>query len=48
MRVALVQNEGFTKEDLTPEDVATNLQKVMDLSDAHEVKVGTLLAEVDH
>ena len=48
MRVALIQNDGFTKHDLTPEDVAANLDKVMDMSGAHEVKVETLLSEVDH
>ena len=48
MRVALIQNDGFTKADLTPEDIAENLDKVMDMSDAHEVKVETLLSEMDH
>jgi NAD(P)-dependent dehydrogenase (short-subunit alcohol dehydrogenase family) len=48
MRVALMQNDGFTKPDLTPEDVAENLDKVMDMSNAHEVKVETLLSEMDH
>ena len=48
IRVALIQNDGFTKADLTPEDVAENLDKVMDMSDAHEVKVETLLSETDH
>jgi NAD(P)-dependent dehydrogenase (short-subunit alcohol dehydrogenase family) len=47
MRVAILQNEGFTKDDLTPEDIAENLDRVMDLSDAHEVVVGTLRNEID-
>ena len=47
MRMAIMQTEGITKDDLTPEDVADNLDRLMDLSDAHEVKVETLLDEVE-
>jgi NAD(P)-dependent dehydrogenase (short-subunit alcohol dehydrogenase family) len=47
MRVALIQNDGFTSDNLTPEAVAENLDKIMDMSDAHEVKVETLLSEVE-
>jgi NAD(P)-dependent dehydrogenase (short-subunit alcohol dehydrogenase family) len=48
MRMVIMENEGITKDDLTPEDVADNLDRVMDLSDAHEVAVETLLDEVEH
>jgi NAD(P)-dependent dehydrogenase (short-subunit alcohol dehydrogenase family) len=48
MRIAVIQNDGFTKPDLTPEDVAANLDRVMDMSGAHEVKVETLLSDVEH
>jgi hypothetical protein len=47
MRMVIMQNAGITKDDLTPEDVADNLDRLMDLSDAHEVKVETLLDEVE-
>ena len=46
MRIAVLQNEGFTKEDLTPEDVADNLDKIMDMSDAHEVGIEVLRGEI--
>lgn len=45
MRMALMVNEGITAENMTPEIVADKLTKVMDLSDAHEVKVETLMGE---
>jgi hypothetical protein len=48
MRMVIMENEGITKDDLTPEDVAENLDRVMDLSDAHVVAVETLLDEVEH
>jgi hypothetical protein len=47
MRMIIMENEGITKDALTPEDVAENLDRLMDLSDAHEVKVETLLDEVE-
>jgi NAD(P)-dependent dehydrogenase (short-subunit alcohol dehydrogenase family) len=46
MRIAVLQNEGFTKDELTPEDVADNLDKVMDMSDAHEVGIEVLRGEI--
>jgi NAD(P)-dependent dehydrogenase (short-subunit alcohol dehydrogenase family) len=39
MRMALVQNQGFTSDDFTPEDVAANLDTLMDLSAATELEV---------
>jgi hypothetical protein len=42
-----MENEGITKDDLTPEYIADNLDRLMDLSDAHEVSVETLLDEVE-
>jgi NAD(P)-dependent dehydrogenase (short-subunit alcohol dehydrogenase family) len=47
MRMVIVENEGITKDDLTPEDVAANVDRLMDLSDATEMKVETLLDEVE-
>ncbi len=45
MRMAFVCNEGITKEDMTPEDVAENLNTLMDLSGAQEVIVQTLAGD---
>jgi NAD(P)-dependent dehydrogenase (short-subunit alcohol dehydrogenase family) len=47
MRMVIMENEGITKDALTPEDIADNLDRLMDLSDAHEVRVETLLDEVE-
>jgi len=41
LRMAYVENEGITRDDLTPEIVAANLDAVMDLSGAHVVRVET-------
>ncbi len=46
MRMAVLQNEGFTKDDLTPEDIVDNLDRVMDISDAHEVGIEVLRGEI--
>jgi NAD(P)-dependent dehydrogenase (short-subunit alcohol dehydrogenase family) len=48
MRMVIMENEGITKDVLTPEDIADNLDRLLDLSDAHEVAVETLLDEVEH
>jgi hypothetical protein len=45
MRIAVVQNEGFTKETVTAEDIAANLDAVMDLSDAKAIKVSVMQGE---
>jgi hypothetical protein len=45
MRMAFVCNEGVTDEKMTPEIVAENLAKLMDLSDGHEVKVEMLTGD---
>jgi len=45
MRMAFVCNEGITDEKMTPEIVAENLGKIMDLSGAHEVKVEMLTGD---
>lgn len=45
MRIAFVCNEGITKADMTPEDVAENLSTLQDLSTAQEVIVQTLAGE---
>ena len=47
MRMVIMENEGIAKDALTPEDVADNLDQLMDMSDAHVVAVETLLDEVD-
>lgn len=45
MRMGLVVNEGITADKMTPELVAENLAKVMDLSGANEVKVETAMGD---
>ena len=40
MRVAFMQNEGFTRENLTMEDVAANLGKIVDMSAPAHVGLG--------
>ncbi len=45
MRMAFVCNEGITMDAMTPELVAENLATIMDLSNAHEVKVETLTGD---
>lgn len=45
MRIAFVCNEGITKEHMTPEDVAENLDKLQDISTAQEVIVQTLAGD---
>jgi hypothetical protein len=45
MRMAIMQNEGITKDNIAPEDIAENLDRLMDMSDAHEVKSETLRGE---
>lgn len=45
MRMAFVCNEGISNEAMTAEDVAAGLDKIMDLSDGHEVKVETLAGD---
>ena len=39
MRMALIQNEGFTKAGLTPEDIAENIDAAMDMSNAHILQI---------
>jgi NAD(P)-dependent dehydrogenase (short-subunit alcohol dehydrogenase family) len=39
MRIAVMQNDGITKEDVTAEDIAANLDAVMDMSDSHIIQV---------
>jgi NAD(P)-dependent dehydrogenase (short-subunit alcohol dehydrogenase family) len=45
MRWAFVENQGITRDSLTPEDVADNLSEVLDLSAAEEIKVQTLAGD---
>jgi NAD(P)-dependent dehydrogenase (short-subunit alcohol dehydrogenase family) len=46
MRLALLESQGITDENLTPEKVAESIDKVMDLTDAQVMTVGVLLDEV--
>jgi NAD(P)-dependent dehydrogenase (short-subunit alcohol dehydrogenase family) len=46
MRLALLESQGITDENLTPEKVAESIDKVMDLTDAQVMTVGVLLNEV--
>jgi NAD(P)-dependent dehydrogenase (short-subunit alcohol dehydrogenase family) len=46
-KIALMQNEGITKAELTPEDIAENLDTVLDLSAPQEIVVGTLTGDHD-
>lgn len=45
MRVAFVVNEGITDPDMTPEVVAAEIEKLLDLSKATEVKVEALTGD---
>jgi hypothetical protein len=46
-RVALMANEGITKDALAPEDIADNIATLMDMAGAAEVVVGTLRDEIE-
>ena len=46
-RLALMANEGITKDALSPEDVAANIDTLMDTTGANEVVVGTLVGEIE-
>jgi len=46
-RLALMANDGITKDALSPEDVADNIDTLMDMSAANEVLVGTLRGEIE-
>jgi NAD(P)-dependent dehydrogenase (short-subunit alcohol dehydrogenase family) len=41
LRLAVIENEGITRPNLTPEDIADDLETVMDMSDAHLVTIET-------
>src|SRR5262249_44777151 len=45
MRLALLESQGITDERMTPEIVADNIDKLMDLTDAQVMTVGVLLNE---
>jgi len=45
MRMALIQNEGFTKAGLTPEDIAENIDAAMDMSNARIIQIGVQQGE---
>lgn len=45
MRLALLESQGILDENLTPEIVAENIDKVLDMTDAQLMTVGVLLAD---
>jgi len=45
MRLALLESEGIRDENITPELVAENIDKVLDLTNAQVMTVGVLLSE---
>jgi NAD(P)-dependent dehydrogenase (short-subunit alcohol dehydrogenase family) len=45
MRLALLESQGIRDEHMTPELVAENIDKVLDLTDAQVMTVGVLLSE---
>jgi urease alpha subunit len=46
LRMAIMQNDGFTHENLTMEAIAANLDQIIDMSDAANVGVGAREGEV--
>jgi NAD(P)-dependent dehydrogenase (short-subunit alcohol dehydrogenase family) len=40
LRMAIMQNRGHTSDNLTPEEIAANVDKIMDMSQATNVGVG--------
>jgi NAD(P)-dependent dehydrogenase (short-subunit alcohol dehydrogenase family) len=42
MRLAVIQNTGFKKEGLTPEDIVENLDAAMDMSNAKIINIAVL------
>lgn len=40
LRMAIMQNQGYTSENLTAEEIAANIDKIMDMSEAANVGVG--------
>jgi NAD(P)-dependent dehydrogenase (short-subunit alcohol dehydrogenase family) len=42
MRIVVMQNEGFHKDGLTAEDIAENLDAVMDMSSGHIINIAVL------
>jgi NAD(P)-dependent dehydrogenase (short-subunit alcohol dehydrogenase family) len=40
LRMAIMENQGYTSENLTPEEIAANVGKVMDMSEAANIGVG--------
>ena len=45
LRIAIVETEGITSETITPETVAENIDKIMDMTNAQLINAGVLLAE---
>ncbi len=47
MRLALSESQGITDEHLTPEVVAENIDKILDMTGAQVMTVGVLMSEVE-
>ena len=45
MRLALMESQGILDENITPEVVAENIDKVLDMTDAQLMTVGVLMAD---
>ena len=45
LRIAIMETEGITSENITPEMVADNIDKIMDMTNAQLINAGVLLAE---
>jgi NAD(P)-dependent dehydrogenase (short-subunit alcohol dehydrogenase family) len=42
LRMALIENDGITRKNLTPEDIASNVEAIMDMSMANVVTVESM------
>jgi NAD(P)-dependent dehydrogenase (short-subunit alcohol dehydrogenase family) len=40
LRMAIMENQGFTSDNITPEEIAANVEKIIDMSEAVNVGVG--------
>src|SRR5262249_1763530 len=47
MRLALSESQGITDEHLTPQLVAENIDKILDMTGAQVMTVGVLMSEVE-
>jgi hypothetical protein len=45
LRLALIESQGISSDDLTPELIAENIDKVLDTTDAQVMTVGVLTSD---